>query len=96
MALMPLVTQSGVSAPLTMYLAALAESSKMLIWLMAIWFPFAVSLRSVSVGSSFMEMPIAGRKYVVSKSSFKLQPSWTALFGVCGIPQELFLLEDFL
>jgi len=91
MAFMPLVTLSGVSVPSVMCLAPLAESSKRLMSLIEIWCPLAISLMGASFGSSLIEMPIAGRKYVVSSRSFKFQSSLTVLFCVCGILQELFL-----
>ena len=91
MALNPFVTLSGVSVLLVMCLAPMAESSKMLMSLIEIWCPLAISLIGASLGSCLTETPIAGRKYVVSSRSFKFLPSLTVLFCVCGILQELFL-----
>lgn len=82
---MPLVTLSAGSVPALTCLAPLAESSKMLISQMEIRFPFCINLMGTSLGSSFMEMPMAGRRYVVSNSSLKTQPSETVLFCACGI-----------
>jgi hypothetical protein len=36
-------------------------------------------LMGASFGSSLTEMPMAGKRYVVSSSSFKIQPSWRVL-----------------
>jgi len=93
---MPRVTRWGERVPLTTYFAPLAESSKMLTWLMAIWCPLAFSLIIASLERSLMEMPTAGRRYVVSSRIFKSQPSGTILFFVCGILPGLFLLWCFL
>ena len=90
MALNPLATLSGVSILLVICLAPFAESSKMLMSLIEIWCPLAISLSGASFGSCLTETPIAGRKYVVSTRSFKFLPSLTVLFCVCGILQELF------
>ena len=87
---MPLVTLSAGSVPALICLAPLADSSKMLISQMEIRFPFCINLIGASFGSSFIEMPMAGRRYVVSNSSFKTQPSETVPFCACGILQGLF------
>src|SRR3989337_2913518 len=89
-ALMPLVTLSAGSAPALTCLAPLADSSKMLMSQMKIRFPFCINLISTSFESSFIDTPMAGRRYVVSNSSLKTQPSVTAPFCVCGTLQELF------
>lgn len=75
MALMPLVTLSAERVPPVICLAPLAESSKMLISLMEIWWPFCINLRRASFGRFLTEMPMAGRRYVVSSSSLKIRPS---------------------
>jgi hypothetical protein len=36
-------------------------------------------LIGASFGSPLTEMPMAGKRYVVSSSSFKSQPSWRVL-----------------
>ena len=59
---MPLVTLSGGSFPVLTCLAPFAESSKMLMSQMEIWFPFCISLRGRSFCCSFMVMPMAGRR----------------------------------
>ena len=87
MALMPRVTFSGVRAPSLMYFAPFAASSKRVIWLMYISFPWAMRLMGMSVGSPLIDMPIAGRRYVVSSRIFKVrfQPSLRGFVFVCGI-----------
>ena len=72
---MPLVTLSAGSIPALICLAPLADSSKMLISQMEIRFPFCINLSGTSFGSSFMEMPMAGIRYVVSNSSLMTQLS---------------------
>ena len=87
MALMPRATFSGVSAPSLMYFAPLAASSKRVIWLMHIGFFSVMNLIRTSVGSPLIDMPIAGRRYVVSMRIFKVRfrPSLRGLFVDCGI-----------
>jgi len=80
MALMPLAALSAGSVPAAMCLAPLAESSNMLILLMEILCPLCINLIGASFGSPLTEMPIAGRKYVVSSSSLKIRPSETVSF----------------
>lgn len=92
---MPLVTLSAGSTPALICLAPLADSSKMLMSQMKIRFPFCISLIGTSFGSSLIDMPMAGRRYVVSNSSLKTQPSETAPFYVCGILQGLFQQTGF-
>jgi len=75
MARMPLVTLSAESFPVAMCLAPLAESSKMLMSLMKILCVFSINLMGASFRRPLTEMPMAGKKYVVSSSSFKSQPS---------------------
>lgn len=75
MARMPLVTLSAESFPVATCFAPLAESSKMLISLMKISCVFSINLIGASFGSSLTEMPMAGKRYVVSSSSLKIQPS---------------------
>ena len=79
MALMPLEILSGGINPAA-YLAPFAESSNMVMSLMKIWCSLCISLVGASFGKFLTEMPITGRKYVVSSSSFKFQPSGIVLF----------------
>lgn len=85
MAFMPLVALSGLSVPLAMCLAALATSSKRVMSVMAIWCPWVRSFMGASFGSSLIAMPIAGRRYVVSRRSFMFRFSLRVLFCVGGI-----------
>lgn len=79
-ALMPLEILSGGIIPEAAYLAPFAESSNMVMSLMKIWCSLCISLVGASFGKFLTEMPITGRKYVVSSSSFKFQPSGIVLF----------------
>ena len=79
-ALIPLITLSAGIFPAAVYFAPIAESSNMVILLMKIWCPSRISLIGASFGRFLTEMPMAGRKYVVSSRSFKIQPSWIVLF----------------
>ena len=85
MAVMPLVALSGLSVPLVVCLAALAASSKRVMSVMVIWCPWLRSFMGVSCGSSLIAMPIAGRRYVVSRRSFMFRFSLRVLFCVGGI-----------
>lgn len=61
-------------------MAPLAESSKMLISLIEICCPFCINLIGASFGKPLMEIPTAGRRYVVSSSNLKIRPSEIILF----------------
>jgi len=88
---MPLVTLSAGSVATIMCLAPLAESSKRLMSLIEIWCPFCINLMGASFGRFLTAMPTAGKKYVVSSSSFKIRPSVTVSFYACENLQGLFL-----
>jgi hypothetical protein len=47
---------------------------------MKIWCPWCISLIAVSFGRFLTEIPMAGRRYVVSSKSFKFQPYGIVLF----------------